>query len=136
MSGKTRTLTSRTEQCAVIKHCVRIGMTPTDTCTFLTRDKSRPSCSMALVFRWHRRFSDGYEDVDNLKRSGRPSVVSESDVKCVRDMLQEDRRRTVREIGDSVHLQRTVVHNIMKEHLNLLQDGFPGCSLQRKRLPV
>ena len=117
--GKARTLTSRTKQRAVIKHCVRIGMTPTDTCTFLTRDKSRPSCSRALVFRWHIRFSDGHEDVGDLKQSSRPSVVSESDVKYVRDMLQEDRRRTVREISDTVQLKRTDVHSIMKEHLNL-----------------
>ena len=47
-----------------------------------------------------------YEDLGDLKRSGRPSVVSESDVKYVRDMLQEDRRRTVREIGDTVQLKR------------------------------
>ena len=120
MSGKNPTLTSRKEQRAVIKHCVRIGMTPTDRCTFLTRHKSRPSYSRALVFRWHRRLSDGLEDVGDLKRSGRPSVVSERDVKCVREiMLQEDRRRTVREIGDTVQLKRTVVHSIMKEHLNL-----------------
>ena len=34
-------------------------------------------------------------------------------------MLSEDRRRTVREISDSVKLKKTVVHQIMKESLNL-----------------
>lgn len=119
MSAKTLMLTSHTEQRTVIKHCVRVGMTPTDTYTFLRRDKSKPICSRALVFRWHKRFSDGHEDVDDLKRSGRPSVASERDINSVRDMLQDDRRRTVREIGDSVQLKRTVVHKIMREHLNL-----------------
>ena len=46
-------------------------------------------------------------------------MVSRSDVKCVQDTLQEDRRRTVREIGDTVQLKRTGVLNFMKDNLKV-----------------
>lgn len=48
--------------------------------TFIRRDKSRPICSRALVFCWHKCFSNGHEDVDDLKLSGRPSVASEREL--------------------------------------------------------
>ena len=119
MSGKTPTLTSRMEQRAVIKHCVNAGMTPTDTLSFLKKDQSKPKCSRSMVFCWHRRFSNGHEDTGDLKRSGRPSGVNETDVRSVQKMLQEDRRWTVREISEMLNLKRTAVHNIVTEHLNL-----------------
>ena len=71
------------------------------------------------MFRWHKRFSEGCEDIEDNKRSGRPKSATENAVKSVREMLNEDRRRTVREISDSVNLKKTVVHQIMKEDLNL-----------------
>ena len=70
MSSENATSTFRTEQRAVIKHYVHIGMTPTDI-QFVQRDKSKQSCSRALVFRWHKRFSEGFDDIGDMKRSGR-----------------------------------------------------------------
>ena len=119
MSSENATSTFRTEQRAIIKHCVHIGMTPTDTFKFEQRDKSKQSCSRALVFRWHKRFSEGFEDIGDMKRSGRPKGVTDKAVRSVREILNEDRRRTVREICDSVYLKRTAVHPIIKEDLNL-----------------
>ena len=119
MSSENDTSTFPTEQRAVIKHCANMGMTPTDTFKFVQSDKSKPSCSRALVFRWHKRFTEGVDDIGNMKRSGRPKVGTDKAVRSVREILNEDRRRTVREVCDSVNLTRTVVHKIMKKNLNL-----------------
>ena len=95
MSSENDTSTFRTEQRAVIKHCASMGMTPTDTFKFVQSDKSKPSCSRALVFRWHKRFTEGVDDIGNMKRSGRPKVTMDKVVRLVRETLNEDRRRTV-----------------------------------------
>lgn len=79
--------------------CIRTWVNPTDTYTFLKQDKWRPTRSRVLVFSCHRRFSDGHEDVGDLKRSGRSPMVSASDIKSARDMLKEAWQRTVRETG-------------------------------------
>ena len=43
-------LTSKTENRAVIKHYANIGMTPTGTSEFVSRDITKPSRSRALVY--------------------------------------------------------------------------------------
>ena len=99
---KKSMLTSCAEQLTLVKHCVHTEMIPTDTYTFLTRDKSKSTCSKALLFCWHKCFSDRNEDLGDLKHSCKPSGVSECKLQSVREMLQEDWQRTVREICDSV----------------------------------
>ena len=47
-----------TEQRAVIKHCVKVGMSPTDTLKFIKMDKS-VKFSHAYLFKWHKRFREG-----------------------------------------------------------------------------
>ena len=46
MSAENVTLTSRTEQRIVIKHCVSVGMTPMDIHMFVYMAKLKPNCSM------------------------------------------------------------------------------------------
>ena len=74
MSAENVTLTSRTEQRIVIKHCVSVGMTPMDTHMFVYIAKLKPNCSMVLVFRWHNILSDGCDDIGDCKRSPRPKL--------------------------------------------------------------
>ena len=56
--------------------------------------------------------------------------MSEIDVNSVQDMLQEDWRRTEREIDESVQLKRTVVYNIIKEWYGQIFKQWVDC--QRK----
>ena len=119
MSEKTSDLTSRTEQRVVIKHCVRSGMTPLDTLKFLNCDKSKKECSRALVFRWHKRFSEGEDNVDDKKRSGRPRSIGKRRVSSIEAIIRNDGRRTVREISDITNCKRTALHEVMKKELKL-----------------
>ncbi|KAJ8962852.1 hypothetical protein NQ318_001252 [Aromia moschata] len=48
------------------------------------------------IFRWHKAFAEGREDVNDENRAGRPSTSSSDDnVKRVRDLLNTDRRLSV-----------------------------------------
>ena len=52
----------------------------------------------ALVYKWHRRFRDGRQTTSDDERSARPPVVDEKLVESVCNIVDEDRRVTVREI--------------------------------------
>jgi hypothetical protein len=47
------------EQRAVIKCCADIGKTPTETHKFIKQSVTHSNVSRSLVFKWHKRFSDG-----------------------------------------------------------------------------
>ena len=93
MSAENVTLTSRTEQRIVVKHCVPVGMTPMDTRTFVYMSKLKQNCSVVLAFRWHNIFSYCCDDIGDCKRSTRPKIVTENATKSVREKLSENCRK-------------------------------------------
>ena len=94
MSAENVTLTSRTEQRIVIKHCVPVGMTPMDAHMLVYMAKLKPNCSMVLVFRWHNILSDVFfYNIGDSKRSTRPKIVTENAMKSVWEKLIENCRR-------------------------------------------
>ena len=90
MTAQNVTLTPRTEQRIVVKHCVPVGMTPMDTRMFVYMSKFKPNCSMVLVFRWPNIFSDGCDDI---KLVIRPKIVTKNATKSVREKLSENCRK-------------------------------------------
>ena len=72
MSAENVTLTSRTEQRIVKKHCESVGMTPMDTHMFVYMAKLMPNSSMVLVFRWHNISRDGCDDIGDCKEAQGP----------------------------------------------------------------
>ena len=75
MSAENVTLTSRTEQRIVIKHCVSVGMTPMDTHMVVYMAKLKPNCSMVLVFRWHNILRDSCDDIGDCKEAQGPKLL-------------------------------------------------------------
>ena len=75
MSAENVTLTSRTEQRIVIKHCASVGMTPMDTHMFVYLARLKPNCSMVLVFRWHNILRDVCEDTGDCKEVQSPRLL-------------------------------------------------------------
>ena len=75
------TLTSRTEQRIVIKHCVPVGMTPMDTHIFVYMVKLKPNCVMVFnsfsvsMAQYIKRRCD---DNSDCKRSASPKIVTEN----------------------------------------------------------
>ncbi|KAJ8942515.1 hypothetical protein NQ318_007244 [Aromia moschata] len=72
------------------------------------------------IFRWHKAFAEGREDVNDKNRAGRPSTSSSDDnVKRVRDLLNTDRRLSVRLISETLYITKTIVHEIVSESLGM-----------------
>ena len=66
--------------------------------------------SRAQVFRWHKSFLEGWEQVENEPRGGRPSTSKMDDnVERVKSLVRSDRRLTLRIVSRALNLNRFTV---------------------------
>ena len=103
---------------AVIQFCVSLNKTPTQTHKMI-KESGNPNCSRSLVFKWHKRFKDGRESIEDDERGGRSPSVRSTVVRKVRDLINEDRRFTVRILSSDVGISKSTVQRILKEDLNM-----------------
>ena len=69
-------------QRGIIQFCVDLGHMSVQTMEMLNRSKNKPSIARSLVYKWHKRYSEGRETIMDDDRCGRPVSKSEtSDVK-------------------------------------------------------
>ncbi|KAJ8962832.1 hypothetical protein NQ318_001232 [Aromia moschata] len=72
------------------------------------------------IFRWHKAFAEGREGVNDENRAGRPSTSSTDDnVKRMHDLLNTDRRLSVRLTSETLDIMKTIVHEIVSESLGM-----------------
>ena len=57
--------------------------------------------------------------MDDDLRSVRPTSQTDENVTRVRDLLNSDRRKSVRLLADPVNIPKTVVHRIVTDELNM-----------------
>ena len=135
----------KSEQRAYIKFCVELNKTPLETKKLLEQTKSGSSVSRALVYRWHRRFSESTPTETSVKRAGRPTIIDDGLTSKVLDMLREDARLTVRDIANIQDIGIATAHKILCEHLNMsrvcVHVGYQDCCQKTTgsveyRLPV
>jgi hypothetical protein len=108
---KNGTFAEKVEQRAVIKFCVDIGKTSTDTHKFLKQSEKHSKVSRSLIFKWHKRFADRRDSLADDEWEGRPSFRESDAVKNeVRDVINVDRRLTVREVADKCGISKTTAH--------------------------
>ncbi|XP_052779486.1 histone-lysine N-methyltransferase SETMAR-like [Mya arenaria] len=93
-------------------------MTPTDTLKFMNQGNTGQSCKRSLVYKWHGRFSNGREDINDDKRAGRP-VTSDSLKLAVASELSTDRRRSIHELADMFDLWHGTMHKIITNDLGM-----------------
>ena len=62
------------EQSCAIKFCVKLGESATVIYEKLQRPYGEHSLSRAQVFRWHKSFLEGREQVEDEPRAGRHSI--------------------------------------------------------------
>jgi uncharacterized metal-binding protein len=48
-----------------IKYCVKLGKNASDTCAMLSDNYGREDMKNSSVFKWHKSFKEGREDVEN-----------------------------------------------------------------------
>ncbi|GFX04040.1 protein GVQW3 [Trichonephila clavipes] len=70
--------------------------------------------------KWHKAFKKGREEVADEPRSRRPTTArTEENVDHVREVLRTDRRLSIQQIADTVHMSTLVVHGVVTEDLQM-----------------
>ncbi|UYV62539.1 hypothetical protein LAZ67_2000982 [Cordylochernes scorpioides] len=70
--------------------------------------------------KWHKAFKKGREEVADEPRSGRPTTArTDEDVDRVLEVLRTDRRLSIQQIADTLHMSTFVVHGIVTEDLQM-----------------
>ena len=67
----------------------------------------------------YKRFEEGKENIKDDQRSGRPSVVTSSHVAAVKQLLDNDRRITIRDIVAKTDYSYGTVSGIIHNQLNM-----------------
>jgi len=105
------------EQRYAIKFCVKLNRSATQTFASLTEVYGDATLSRTVVFKWHKAFKEGRENVEADPRSGRPiSSTNDQNVEMVRAVIAKDRRMSVRMI-----VGQTVNHAFYKDVLGRLR---------------
>src|SRR5215469_18622825 len=105
------------EQRCAIKFCVKLRESATVTYEKLQRAYGEHSLSRAQVFRWHKSFLEGREQVEDKTRAGRP-LTSETDdnVERVRSLVRSNRRLTLKMISIELNVNWFTVHQILTQN--------------------
>ena len=82
-----------TEQRYAIKFFVKLNKSATETFDSLTEAYGDATLSRTMVFKWHKAFREGRENVEDDPRSGRPiSSTNDENVEVVLTVMVKDRR--------------------------------------------
>lgn len=110
----------KNEQRVALKFLVQSGKRPCDCLRSLRVVFGQNTMSETQVRFWHRRFSQGdlTTSTKDLPRPGQPhSSRTPRNIEAVRDLLSEDKRRSVRELAMEAELSETVTFNILRKDL-------------------
>ena len=106
------------EMRGAIKFCFKCGLSQAETLRSVRR--VFPNASLATVHRWWRKFeTDPNLSVRDKARPGRPKKRTSEKVEEIRALLEENAKRTVRNIAPKVNLSISSTHRILKKDLNL-----------------
>ena len=86
------------EQRSAIKFCVRNGFSKSKTIDMLLNAYGEKAMKKTAVYMWYKCFEEGKENIKDDQRSGRPSIVTSSHVAAVKQLLDNHRRITIRDI--------------------------------------
>lgn len=108
------------EQRINLKFLVKLRKPPSE-CFQLLKEVFGDNCmSRTRVFEWHKRFSEGREEVEDDERTGRPVTSRiEENVKKVNEIVRKDRRLSLRMISDLSNIDRETVRKILHEDLKM-----------------
>ena len=71
------------------------------------------------IYKWFKHFEEGRESLADDERSGRPGTLTSSDVTVIQELLNKDRRITLRELAARTDCSYGKVFNIVHEQLNM-----------------
>lgn len=99
-----------------IEFCVQGGMTPTQTYTQFQKTERYRSVSKQLVYKWHGRFTKGVTDI---APRGRPPCKNDGQIRAVQDVIDSDRRKTVRDVAESAGCSKSTAQRVLTKELRM-----------------
>ena len=99
------------EQRTCIKFCFKLGKTAIECYEMLKTAFGEQAMGRSQTFQWFSRFKAGRTSTDDDERSGR--LVSSSTpemIEWVRQIIREDRRRTIDEVSMLVGISHGTCH--------------------------
>lgn len=111
--------TESTETRSVIKFCVNLDMTPTQTMKKMKDANMTTHASRSLIFKWHKRFKDGRISILDDTGRGRRPIIGPALVTSVEEFVNQDRRVTVREVATEVGISYGSAWNILRDNLEM-----------------
>ncbi|CAK9832778.1 Protein GVQW3 [Anthophora retusa] len=108
------------EQRAVVKFCFLLGKSGTVTLEMLKTAYKDDAMGKTQVFEWFSRLKNSDMSIDDKPRSGRPSTArTHENVEKIREIIEEDRRRTIEEIVELSRVTWSTVQRILTKDLGM-----------------
>jgi len=121
------------EQLYSIKICVKLNKSATETFASLTEAYVDATVLRTMVFKWHKSFKEGRENVEDDPCSGRPiSSTYDQNVEVVQAVMAKDHRLSVRMIAEEMGLNKNVVPRILTEHTHMAKLVPKNLSVEQK----
>jgi len=106
------------EQQLAIKFCFKVGKSATENLQMVNAAYGNQELSCLNVFRWHGRFRDGREDIEDNPRSGQPTeCCNDNNVEKISQLLLQNCHLSLRMLADEVNLGKDTVRKIVVEDL-------------------
>ena len=74
---------------SIVKVCAALEKSPTETIKMINSTGKYKKCSPATVYRWHARFKEGRNSIEDDPRCGQKSVVACSIKDSVKDSADD-----------------------------------------------
>lgn len=105
-------------QRVIIKFLEKEGVQPAEILTRLQKQFGEECLSRTRVFAWCKSFKEGRERVANEPHNRRPRTsITQANIDRVRDLINDNRRITVPEIAQQLHVSVGSVHSIIRNTL-------------------
>ena len=106
------------EQRACIKFCFMLGKIATEYYEMLKTAFGEQAMGRSQTFQWFSRFKAGRTSTDDDERSGRPVSSSTPEmIEWVRQIIRDDRHRTIDEVSMLVGISHGTCQKIFTEDL-------------------
>ncbi|XP_064090683.1 protein GVQW3-like [Macrobrachium nipponense] len=106
-------MSERIKQRYCIKFCYKLGDTQVQTIQKIQQAFGDEAMGITQIKEWYNRFKQGKISVESKSWSGRPSTSrNEEFVENVRQIVEDDRHITIKEIAEEVGISTGSVHTI------------------------
>lgn len=104
------------EQRAAVKFCFLLGKNAVETVVMMQTVYKEHALNKTQVYEWFPRFKRGEMTIEDQPRSGRPlSARTVDNIAKIRDLIREDRRRTIDQLEDLSGLSWSSIQRIFHD---------------------